>query len=113
MADPARGDTLALEFSRARIGALVRPGGSWPAPPGPPSLATTQMRATVARSTAQRSAASADRHLLALQLQPDLVLLQRGEEAPGAPAGAIGPSLGGIGHDQIVLHRSRRPVDAH
>src|SRR5512144_895665 len=49
-----------------------------------------------------------DRHLLADQLQPDLVLLRRGQEPLRAPAGTVGPTVG-FGHDRILQQMSENP----
>src|SRR5512144_2255451 len=50
-----------------------------------------------------------DRHLLADQLQPDLVLLRRGQEPLRAPAGTVGPTVG-FGHDRILQQHVGEPV---
>ena len=51
------------------------------------------------------------RHLLAHQLEEDLVLLQRRQEPLRASPGTIGPA-GLFGHHPMVLHLSWRPADA-
>ena len=51
-----------------------------------------------------------DRHLLTDQLQPDLLLLRRGQEPLRAPPGAVGPTVR-FGHHQILREKSKNPSD--
>ena len=76
-----------------------------------PSLATTRIQGDGVAVDLPALRRLVHRHLVADELQEDLVLLQGAQEALGAPAGAVGSSLG-IGHDQIVLHGSWGPADA-
>jgi len=51
-----------------------------------------------------------DRHLLADQLQPDLVLLRRRQQPLVAPADMVGSAML-FGHDQILRDHSENPSD--
>jgi hypothetical protein len=75
-----------------------------------PSFATVRIRMMVERSTCCCAAASAIVTSCRTSMQPDLVLLRRGQEPLLTPPGTVGPTVE-LGHDQILQEGSEDPAD--